>query len=515
MTIPILSLCMLSRIRSGAIDGLSCLLVDVEVDISYGQSNVVIVGLADTAIQESKERIRAAMKNAGLRFPWDKRVVVNLAPADVKKEGPIFDLPICLGILQSAGDVGAIPEHSFFIGELSLDGRVRPVKGILAMARAMKEKGCSVMFVPEENVSEAGLVEGIEVCGVPSLQALVLHLTGKQILPLAEKTLLSDDQIQLNDVDFNQIKGQSQAKRALEIAAAGGHNILMSGSPGAGKSMLAKALPSILPPLTVDEWLEVATIYSVVGLWDEESVIHARRPFRSPHHSASSVALVGGGRIPMPGEITLSHRGVLFLDEFPEFPRTVLETLRQPMEDGVISIARSQGHVKFPARFMLVAAQNPCPCGFRYDPDKQCVCTTVQFDKYKRKISGPLLDRIDLCVQVPKVAVDELDSRASDGEASYLIRGRVIAARNLQLSRLRRFGMLSNAEMTTAIILECCVMEHQAKELLKHGVTALNVSARGYFRIIKVAQTIADLAGVEVISEMHIAEALQYRFADN
>ena len=505
---------MISRLQVCALNGLDVLPIDVEIDISSGQPNFVIVGLVDTAIQEAKERLRAALKNTGLRFPWDKRVVINFAPADLKKEGTHYDLAMVIGVLQATSAVPA-RECALYIGEVALDGRVRSVNGVLPIAWFAKKKGFLEIFVPQENAGQAAVIEGMTVYGVPSLQALVLHLQGVSLLsphpyqPMAEQDVMSDD------VDFQSVKGQSHAKRALMIAAAGGHNVLMTGAPGSGKTLLARSMSSIMPPLSVEECLEVSSIYSISGLLSAGEAYKSQRPFRSPHHSASAVALIGGGRIPMPGEITLAHRGVLFLDEFPEFPRSVIEALRQPLEDGVVSISRSQGHCTFPARVMMIAAQNPCPCGYLFDQQKQCVCTPGSIEKYRRKISGPILDRIDLHVAVPRVPVAELESR-DGGESSETLRKAVIVARDIQRQRYQSAGysFCTNAELPSSLMEQWCMLDGEAKSMLHHAVDSMHLSARSYFRLIKVSRTIADLSLCETISSKHVGEALQYRFSE-
>ncbi|MBT3413146.1 MAG: YifB family Mg chelatase-like AAA ATPase [Candidatus Jacksonbacteria bacterium] len=504
---------MLARVSSCALIGLDVIPVDIEVDVSPGQSNFIIVGLADAAIQEAKERLRAAMKNANLRFPWDKRVVINLAPADLKKEGTHFDLAMLIGLLHATQDI-SFSDKQFCIGEVALDGRIRPVNGMLPITWYAKHAGFTDVFVPQENANQAAVIEGLSVYGVPSLQSLVLHLQGAQPLTISKKQAIVSSYEEQEHLDFKHIKGQEQAKRALVIAAAGGHNMLMSGSPGSGKTLLAKAMSSILPPLTVEECLEVSAIYSIAGLLPENKAYMSHRPFRAPHHSASAVALVGGGRIPKPGEITLAHRGVLFLDEFPEFPRAVLETLRQPIEDGVVSISRSQGHCQFPARFTLVAAQNPCPCGYLHDQDISCVCTPGTIEKYRRKVSGPILDRIDLQVHVPRVPIKDLDSK-EEAKGSFDVREEVIRVRNKQADRYQQSGWSLNSELPSSFVADFCPLEQTAKQLLHQAVERLHVSARGYYRLIKVARTIADLAGENTLSQAHVAEALQYRFTES
>ncbi|HLD20359.1 MAG TPA: YifB family Mg chelatase-like AAA ATPase [Patescibacteria group bacterium] len=508
------SIDMLSRLQVCAFNGLDVLPIDVEIDISSGQPNFVIVGLVDTAIQEAKERLRAALKNTGLRFPWDKRVVVNFAPADLKKEGTHYDLAMVIGVLQATSVVPA-RENALYIGEVALDGRLRSVNGVLPIAWFAKKNGFSEIFVPQENVRQAAVVEGIAVYGVASLQSLVLHLQGIAPLSVCPYHPMAEQEHTDDGDDFRYVKGQFHAKRALVIAASGGHNVLMTGAPGAGKTLLARSMGSIMPPLTVEECLEVSSIYSISGLLGPGEAYKSQRPFRSPHHSASAVALIGGGRVPMPGEITLAHRGVLFLDEFPEFPRSVIEALRQPLEDGVVSIARSQGHCTFPARVMLIAAQNPCPCGYLFDQQKQCACTPGSIEKYRRKISGPILDRIDLHVTVSRVPVADLESRES-GESSETLRKNVIDARKIQCARYQSAGysFFTNAELPSSFIEQWCPLDVEGKKMLLNAVDSLHLSARSYYRLIKVSRTIADLSASEMILSPHVGEALQYRFTE-
>ncbi|MBT4277684.1 YifB family Mg chelatase-like AAA ATPase [Candidatus Falkowbacteria bacterium] len=503
---------MSSKIFSATSIGLHSEPVEVEADISGGLGNFVVVGLPDTAVQESRERVRSAIKNSSLTFP-QTRITINLAPADIKKEGPIFDLPIALSVLI-AGSKNFISKidlkKSIFIGELSLDGTLRGVNGVLPIAIMAKEKGFKTLFLPKANTEEASLIEGLEIIPLENLNELIKHITGVEtISPSTKKYNLKDKQ-ESYAYDMSQVRGQEMAKRAMEIAAAGGHNILMSGPPGTGKTLLARTLPSILPKMTLDEVLEATKIYSVSGKLNKNQSLINTRPFRNPHHTSSAVALIGGGTWPKPGEISLAHRGVLFLDEFPEFSRHLLESLRQPLEDGVVTVSRATGSLDFPAKFILIAAQNPCPCGNYSDPDKDCTCSPNQVIKYNRKISGPLLDRIDLNIEVEKVKIDKLTS-APDGEKSETIRERVQNARDSQNERFKNLDTLTNSEMKSEEVEKFCEIDKESEELLKNAIQKFNLSARSYFRILKLSRTIADLAREENIKLPHLAEALQYR----
>ncbi|MDW7971724.1 MAG: YifB family Mg chelatase-like AAA ATPase [Thermodesulfovibrio sp.] len=500
---------MLAKVQSAHLIGIEPYAIDVEVDISQrGLPHFNIVGLPDTAVKESRDRIKAAIKNTGFPFPI-KQITVNLAPADIKKEGSSFDLPIAIGILSAEGHIPRDAVKDFLIvGELSLEGKVKPIKGILCIASKMKYGAVRKIIVPFENANEASVIDGIEVYAVKDLSETVSFLRGERnIKPFKSEINYSED---ASYEDLSDVKGQFHAKRALEIAAAGGHNILMIGPPGSGKSMLARRLPGILPPMTIDEAIETTKIHSVAGLLPEGKGIVTSRPFRAPHHSCSDVALIGGGQIPKPGEVSLAHNGVLFLDELAEFKRNVLEALRQPLEDGFVIVARSYATLQFPSRFLLIGSMNPCPCGNYGDSIKQCSCTPQMIIRYRSKVSGPLLDRIDMHIEVPRLQYQELKDE-TPSESSKAVRERVIRARQIQLKRFKNEGIYCNAYMKTKHLKRFCKIDEKSHQIIQSAMEKLGLSARAYTKIIKVARTIADLEGSEYIKTQHISEAIQYR----
>lgn len=512
---------MLARVFSCGVIGLDGVVIEVEVDSSNGQSKVLIVGLPDAAVQESRERVQSAIKNSGYTFPR-KRVTINLAPADVRKEGPAYDLPIAIGVLAASRQINPVKlEKSLVVGELSLDGTLRHVRGVLPMAALARQEGFHRLIVPKVDAYEAALIPDLEIIAVESLRQLSDWLQGEIEIESPQPSFVSNELDLKYQTDFQEIKGQEHVKRALEVAAAGGHNVLMVGPPGSGKTLMARALPSILPAMTIDEALDVTRIYSVADQLPSDTPLMRTRPFRSPHHTISHAGLVGGGNWPHPGEISLAHRGVLFLDELPEFGSRVLEVMRQPMEDKVVTISRAQGSLTFPANFQLIGAMNPCPCGFFGDPVKPCTCALGMVQKYQKRISGPMLDRFDIHVEVPRVEYDKLTNQRL-GESSTIIRDRVQTARQRQIQRFSHNGnnpeenqktllMTANADMGVGEIRKFCKLDESGESLMRSAMRQLQLSARAFHRVLKLARTIADLAGVENIAPNHLAEALQYR----
>ncbi len=505
---------MVCKVLTSTVIGLDAYKIEVEVDLVNSLPSVSIVGLPDAAVNEARERVRSAIKNSSFSFP-QKKVVVNLAPADIKKEGTNFDLPIAVGILIEEGVIQEEKTQGVaFIGELSLDGTLRSIIGVLPHVLGLKNAGVKTVIVPKENAKEASLADGITVLSANNLNEVVNNFieTPLEVVKTNVDEYLAKGVEESYLYDFKDVKGQQKAKKALEIAAAGGHNMIMVGTPGSGKTLMAKCFASILPPLELSEALELTKIYSVSGLLANNEPLMVKRPFRAVHHTASANGIIGGGTNPKPGEITLAHRGVLFLDEIVEFPRNVLEVLRQPLEDGEVVISRAKHSIKYPADFMLLAAMNPCPCGYLGDKEKHCTCTEYQINRYRAKLSGPLLDRIDIQIDVPRLTTDELLNTNTEAESSVDIRKRVINARKIQKERYKEAGILTNSQLTADMVKKYCKIDESSKEILKLAVTKYQLSGRRYDRVLKLSRTIADLDNSEIITTKHITQALQYRF---
>lgn len=506
---------MVNKVTTATVIGLNAYEVSVETDVQNGLPAFSVVGLPDTAVNEARDRVRSAVKNSGFSFP-NRKIIINLAPADLKKAGTGFDLPIAMGIIIEEGVLEQeVTKDYAFIGELSLDGNLRGVRGILPVVIGLKEIGIKNVIVPSDNVKEAALIDGINVFGAQCLGDVVNHFIESPLkIFKTDADLFLKNSNETFEYDFKDVKGQQKAKRALEIAAAGGHNLLMTGSPGSGKTLMAKCFASILPPLEFSEALELTKIYSICGLLSKEEPLMTKRPFRAVHHTASANGIIGGGSNPMPGEITLAHRGVLFLDEMVEFPRSVLEVLRQPLEDGEIVISRAKHSIKYPAKFMLLGAMNPCPCGYKGDREKQCTCSDFMVNRYLAKLSGPLLDRIDLQINVPRLTAKELLNIDDNAESSFEIRKRVIKARQIQAERYKNDNILTNSELTSELVKKYCRIDGASKEIFKSAIVKFGLSGRRYDRILKIARTIADLDNSSEIEQTHLMQALQYKMFD-